>query len=236
MEQMRQYMAALQERANKEPIIDGPEYILHRNTGMVQNGERYSKAEIVTDIDFKYMLIVPQSAKVIQNDLGTKKQNQLLICGFAKNYALCHMDNINKLILKYYYESIIQIYIVKRLTFYGHPPASIDIRVCHKNMGIATREADSCLFVGSYGEWCNMEGAAEVYLVFLVPKQIPHKKSNVIRGVDGEGDTVGGWWYGASNCNKDWIKIKEEADPQHWFKELSKTPAEKKKITENPTN
>eukprot|EP01084_Bolivina_argentea_P107571 192337_1 len=220
---MQQYMEALQERAKKDPIINGPEYILSGQWGMVQNGKRYTQSQM-SATDLKSILVVPANAQIIEKETVTHNIAEIkqIISGFASKHPIRFINNINDLIFKYYNDNIIEIYVQKSLGFHGHPPASIDMRVCHKNMGIASHEENSKLFIGSFGEWRNMEGAARVNLIFLIPKHIKYETSNRLAGdyniVNGEGEMFGGWWYGATNCGTEWNKIEEQADHKHSYK------------------
>lgn len=115
---------------------------------------------------------------------GTAYDRAVVDLGEAKKIVLPDDANIQRC----EEGSKIQLYIVKKLSFGGHPPESMSIHEQRKKMGCAIKTDDKVLLVATYGEWdSRIEGGAFIELVAFVPVRVEVEQRKGLSGPDSAG-------------------------------------------------
>jgi hypothetical protein len=120
---------------------------------------------------------------------------------------------------------VVQLFMEKCLSFGGHPPKPMSIRLARKYMGCARHEETGGITIATYGEWGSKEGGTELRLLVRVPSGTRVQTRPDLSGehsageswettTAGEPDVPEGWWYGPASPAKGWKPIPSTPDPQ----------------------
>lgn len=115
----------------------------------------------------------------------------------------------------------LKIYMKKTLSFMGHPPAKMSIRLGRKNMGCAVQSEKDARVVATYGEFSTREGGAGMALLIIVPKGIEIERRNDLSGENSKGHQDSktpaneGYWYGPSAPGNGWEALSAFPDNEH---------------------
>jgi hypothetical protein len=114
----------------------------------------------------------------------------------------------------------LQIFMKKTLSFHGHPPEPMSIRLARKNMGCALQIEKDGLVVATFGEWdSHIEGGANMNVLFVLPKGHELEKRAKLSGENSVGrewngkyltkprEVTEGYWYGPSIPGVGWEAI-----------------------------
>jgi hypothetical protein len=121
---------------------------------------------------------------------------------------------------------VVEIFMEKRMSFAGHPPKPMSIRLARKYMGCARRDDTGRITVATYGEWGSREGGTSMRLLFRVPTGVQIETPADLNGEKSAGEkwkgaglpdengVSEGWWYGPAAPAKGWTAIASVPDPQ----------------------
>lgn len=92
-------------------------------------------------------------------------------------------------------EGSITIFLEKEFGFVGHPPYQMHIRDARNYMGCAYKAEGKSVKIATYGEWENIEGAASIRMLFVIPKKLTLKKEEGLSGWNSIGHTDDSEWF-----------------------------------------
>jgi hypothetical protein len=120
----------------------------------------------------------------------------------------------------------VRLFMAKRLSFFGHPPAPMSVRHGRKNMGCAVRAEGDALVIATFGEWdSHIEGGAGMKLMAFVPEGLVVERRAGLSGENSAGrgqhgafvarpeGARGGHWYGPATPAPGWTAVPDEPDP-----------------------
>jgi len=153
--------------------------------------------------------------------------------GFVFDKATVNLDGIAKVIIPSDAKVIqqdnikeMQIFTIKAMSFYGHPPEEIRLHHVRKYLGCATQRNSSILKLATFGEWDSKEGRVSIRILLILPagmeiiKATDHSGSNSNCNSDkdyfiaSKHEKEEGWWYGVTKPSSDWSIVKDYPDPE----------------------
>lgn len=84
--------------------------------------------------------------------------------------------------------SSLEIYMKKKLSFWGHPAKSISIDNVRGGMGFACTRKGSVLTLATFGEWNCIEGGASIESLIFVPENTAIERVDSLEGMDSAGN------------------------------------------------
>ena len=114
----------------------------------------------------------------------------------------------------------------KRMSFAGHHPKPMSIRLARKYMGCARRDDPGWITVATYGECGSKEGGTSMRVLFRVPAGVQIETGADLSGENSAGEkwegaglpdrnnVSEGWWYGPAAPAKGWTVMVSVPDPQ----------------------
>jgi hypothetical protein len=116
----------------------------------------------------------------------------------------------------------IQLFMAKRVAFFGHPPEPVTLKGARKYMGCATKMENNALVVATWGEWnSHKEGNAGISLVAIIPESMECEQRTGLSGEESAargqrqlpdaGDA--GYWYAPLSPAEGWTALPDHPDP-----------------------
>lgn len=152
--------------------------------------------------------------------------------GFVFDRATVNLDGITQVIIPEDAKVIqqdnvkeMQIFTIKEMCYFGHPPEEIRLHHVRKYLGCATQRNSGILKLATFGEWDSIEGRVSIRILLILPagmeiiKATDHSGSKSICNSDKDQFITSkhgkeeGWWYGVTKPSSDWSVVKDYPDP-----------------------
>lgn len=95
----------------------------------------------------------------------------------------------NMAVVEEYDGKSVRFFVTKSMHCVGHPPNEMRIGDARANFGIAHQEEGNVHRIGTYGEWANRGGSAQIQMLVLVPRGQSFRLSADLEGESSEANT-----------------------------------------------
>jgi hypothetical protein len=123
------------------------------------------------------------------------------------------------------------VYLERWVDFYGHPPRPITPLTARRSMGCAWLREGKLVWLATYGEWSNMEGAARTEVVVVVPSDVTVERFGGPYGVRTAYETRWSvwpydpdYWYAYPHPAEGWSVVETQPDPTRHARRRPKDP------------